>query len=187
MSIDILRRRGRPSRPFAAYVAPAVLALALCARPGRVASQRLPQPRFAAVPPALVPLARRDTLAPEASGWDVGLGAAMGGLLGTGAGALLGYFAGGGKLLCGDDTCGSQGAILGALAGEPVGMGVGAHLANRRRGNATLDVLGAAAAGYLFAFIAAESQQPAMLVVAGLVQVGATVAIERASGRDRSP
>ncbi len=153
---------------------------------GPVAAQRLTPPRFGAVAPASAPPARRDTLGSEVDVVGMGLGAALGGVLGTAAGGLVGFYVSGGNRICGDDTCGFYGGILGALIGEPIGAGVGAHVVNLRRGNPFLDVLGAAATGYLFGFIAAESEAPTWLAVAGLVQIGATVGIERATADARS-
>ena len=91
------------------------------------------------------------------------------------------------------EFCNLEGAFYGAAAGGTSGMALGVHLGNRRRGNLGLDFLTAAGvwgAGFtLFLPLAnADNNEAALAVLIALpvVQLGATVAVERATGRSRS-
>src|SRR5947208_7223467 len=106
---------------------------------GGMVSQRLPPP--------LVLSARRDDLpgaalrARVASEPNIGsplLAAAGLGLLGWGVGAVAGHVIQGD---CFEEYCGLEGIFYGGAAGGGMGLAVGAHLGNRRRGSFPLDVL----------------------------------------------
>ncbi len=189
MSINILQWRRRPSRRLAIWSA--VLALTILAQPLALPAQRLPERRFAGfdrgAPARLAaPLPAAD--GEEADPFGVGAAALLGGVAGGAAGGLIGYYLSGGSRLCGDDNCGLFGGLLGVLVGEPLGMGIAAHVANGRRGNAVLDVLGAAGTGYLLlAGASGTTRSGATIAAVAAVQIGVTVAIERSTGRTRSP
>ena len=113
----------------------------------------------------------------------------LGGLLGAGgfaAGALIGSAASD-ECEHADALCIEAAAFFGAAGGGTFGMALGVHLGNRRQGNLALDFLTAAAvwgAG-IFAAILADSDRAdvAILIAIPIVQLGATVAVERAAGR----
>ena len=65
------------------------------------------------------------------------LAAAGLGVLGWGAGALAGHLVQGD---CFEDFCDFEGIFYGGAAGGGLGLALGAHLGNRRRGNFLLDV-----------------------------------------------
>jgi hypothetical protein len=91
------------------------------------------------------------------------------------------------------DCCPWEGVLYGGAAGGGLGLAVGAHIGNRRRGNFLLDVLTSGAvwgAGYLLmrSFAANEDYNGMALtaVVLPPVQFVATVLVERATGRSRA-
>jgi hypothetical protein len=111
----------------------------------------------------------------------MGLGAV--GVLAGGLAASL--FASG----CTGDYCRLEAVVLGAGAAGTVGMAVGVHLGNRRRGNLALDVMVATAIwvpGVAVAVSGAGEGGTLLLFVAmPVAQLAATVAVERAVGRSR--
>lgn len=110
-------------------------------------------------------------------------GALLGGVVGLGVGMVP-------VAACdfeGSDCIGSL-ALLAAL--EPVGMALGAHIGNRKRGSLVLDVLVSLAAAGLVLTIEEGSSPRGVdtggdLLMAGAVQFGAVVLTERATGRHR--
>jgi hypothetical protein len=120
------------------------------------------------------------------------LGAAVGlGLLGWGAGALAGRLIQG---HCVEEFCGWEGVFYGGAAGGGLGIALGAHLGNGRRGNFALDLLTSGAVwglGYLTMRSCIKNSDAVGLVVTAITlpptQVAATVLVERATSRDAQP
>jgi hypothetical protein len=157
---------------------------------GNAVSQRLPTP---------FPSARTHGLhggaipAQDASEPSLGspmLAAAGLGLLGWGVGALAGHAIQGD---CFEEYCGLEGAFYGGAAGGGMGLAVGAHLGNHRRGSFPLDVLTSGAVwgvGYaLMSSFANKGDGAGVLITAIALpptQLLATVLVERAIGRSRA-
>jgi hypothetical protein len=120
------------------------------------------------------------------------VGAAVGlGLLGWGAGALVGRLIQG---HCYEDFCGWEGVFYGGAAGGGLGLAVGAHLGNRRRGNLALDVLTSGAVwalGYATMRSCVKNSDGLGLLITAITlpptQLAATVLVERATSRDEQP
>lgn len=113
------------------------------------------------------------------------------GVLGWGIGALAGAAIE--SESTSGDCCPWQGVLYGGAAGGGLGLAVGAHIGNRRRGSFLLDLLTSGAvwgAGFLMmrSFAANEDYNGMALtaVVLPPVQFVATVLVERASGRSRA-
>jgi hypothetical protein len=129
---------------------------------------------------------QRDSLARGSTPLMVGagLGGAVSGFFG---GMLVGWSLGGGGEICGDDPCGLYTGILGSLVGEAIGLPLGVHLANRRRGSFPLDLLtslASVAAGVtVMAGIDPDYGGTVALAATPIVQLVATIAVERATGR----
>jgi len=147
---------------------------------GRMVSQRLPPPLF--------PSARTHDLPGAAIRARV---AAAGlGLLGWGVGAVAGHAIQGD---CFEEYCGLEGIFYGGAAGGGMGLAVGAHLGNRRRGSFPLDVLTSGAVwgvGYALMSSFANDGDGAGVVLTAIMlpptQLVATVLVERATGRSRA-
>src|SRR2546426_8448869 len=105
---------------------------------GRTVSQRLPTPFPSARTHHLAGAAIPAQLESEPSMVSPLLAAAGLGLLGWGVGALAGHAIQGD---CFEEYCELEGAFYGGAAGGGMGLAVGAHLGNRRRGSFPLDVL----------------------------------------------
>jgi hypothetical protein len=116
-------------------------------------------------------------IAPVLSGLGLGAVGFFGGAL-VGAGLSEG---------CDGYYCELGSAALAALIGESVGMGIGVHLGNRRRGSLGLDILTAAgsATGALIVLNAVEDDEGDLLLLALVLQTTATVTVERTTGRNR--
>ena len=110
---------------------------------------------------------------------------------------LGGFFAGGlvGLALTsgcqGDDYCGLEGFLIGAAVGGTLGMAVGVHLGNDRRGSFPLDFLtGAGIWGIGIGAAALTDWDDTATLIAAIgvpiVQLLGTVAVERATGRSRA-
>jgi hypothetical protein len=116
-------------------------------------------------------------------------------LMGIGLGAA-GFFVGGltGLVLandCSGEMCDAGPFLFGAAAGGTLGLALGAHLGNHRRGNLALDFLtGAAIWGAGLGIVAAtgwdETAATAAAVTVPIVQLAGTVMVERAVGRSRA-
>ncbi len=140
----------------------------------------------------------RDTLRVPRTVWGEQGGQSersIGGAIGAGVGlGLLGWLAGAlvGAAIesdCREDYCQLEGIFFGGAAGGTAGMALGVHLGNGRRGNFALDLLAAAAvwgAGIGLALAAEDEGAVAVLVAIPIVQLGVTVAVERATGRSRA-
>jgi hypothetical protein len=120
--------------------------------------------------------------------WPV-LGGALAGLGGWVAGGVIGASIG---TNCDHDFCELEGFIYGAAAGGTLGLALGTHVGNRRRGNLALNVLTGGAVWFasLGAYHAlggdlGEVDAAAVWVVEPLVQFIATVVVERVVGRAR--
>ena len=141
---------------------------------------------------------RQDTIAAARSQQlpdepDVG-NAILGGL-GLGA---AGFLAGGGAAFyvadrsCSpyDDCCPPAYGLVGAAAGASLGMALGVHLGNDRRGSYFLDALtGAAVWGLGIAVTAGSGWDESASLMATLIpvaQITATVAVERSVARARA-
>jgi len=112
------------------------------------------------------------------------------GLLGWGVGAVAGHAIQGD---CFDEYCGLEGIFYGGAAGGGMGLAVGAHLGNRRRGSFPLDVLTSGAVwgvGYALMSSFANDGDGAGVVLTAIMlpptQLVATVLVERATGRSRA-
>ena len=158
---------------------------------GRVVSQRLPAPFSSAVTNGFPGTATPVQVAPDPGSGST-VGAAVGlGLLGWGAGALVGRLIQG---HCYEDFCGWEGVFYGGAAGGGLGLAVGAHLGNRRRGNLALDVLTSGAVwalGYATMRSCVKNSDGLGLLITAITlpptQLAATVLVERATSRDEQP
>ena len=164
------------------------LVVALAA--GRAVSQRLPTPLPSARTHHSLRAAIPAQVAPEPGIHSPLLAAAGLGLLGWGVGALTGYAV---QHDCFGEFCGFEGIFYGGAAGGGLGVAVGAHLGNRRRGSFALDVLTSGAVwglGYAVMHSFANNSDDAGLVLTAIVlpptQLVATVLVERARGRSRA-
>ena len=136
--------------------------------------------------PSLTPLER------------MGVGGAIGGVIGWGAGALVGYQIAGRD--CTGQDCDLESILLGGAVGGTLGMAIGVHVGNRRRGNFALDFLSAAAvwgAGIGLVFLLEEFKEDAttkeqedllvgqavVLLAIPVVQLVATSLVEQMTGR----
>jgi hypothetical protein len=170
-------------------LASAIVLLALIAPPS--AHGQPPDPRLA-LPP--LELRRIDIVPPSAAarplrvsvdglqargvspGWLVAAGV-VGGGLGMVAGAV------GGAVIDGRpdddciDFCFGPGFVLGALAGEALGVAAAVHLANGRKGSFLLDL--ATSAGVLARGLAVGHEAPAAGLLVPVSQVFGTVVVER--------
>jgi hypothetical protein len=111
----------------------------------------------------------------------VALGGVAGGFVGLVGGMVVGRLVDG----AGDEDCiefcfGPR-TVLGGLGGEALGMALGAHLANGRRGRLAASLL--ASAGLLTAGLFVASEKPSLALVVPLGQLAGTVATERAGAR----
>jgi len=194
MVTESFHRRRRPTPRHGAFRVAAWLALALvpAAVAGPAAAQRLPAARFetAARLPPMAPQQTRSAAAdtplvslkqrPASTGGLI-LGAVVGGALAGAAGAALG------SAMASGGSSDGIGTVLGAAAGfvllEPVGVGVGTHVADRGRGSVALDIL--AAAGALV--VGALSRARTLAFAAIPAQIGVAVAVERATARRALP
>jgi len=88
------------------------------------------------------------------------------------------------------DYCGLEWAFIGAATGGTLGMALGVHLGNRRRGNFALDFLTAGAiwaAGITtVAVVGNENVTYVMFVLIPVTQLTATIAVEGSAGRARA-
>ena len=158
---------------------------------GRVVSQRLPPPLPSVLTNGFPGTTAPVQVAPE-PGIVSTLGAAAGlGLLGWGAGALAGRAI---QANCVGDLCEVEGIIYGGAAGGGLGVAVGAHLGNRKRGNFVLDVLTSGAVwalGYALMRSSVNNNDDVGLAITAIVlpptQLVATVLVERATSRDAQP
>ena len=119
-----------------------------------------------------------------ASDGDMIAAGLLGGGLGLLGGGLLGTLAWSG---CAGEECRLEGAAIGGLIGAAVGLPLGVHLADGRRGRFDLALLGAAGAGLAgitAVGLMSPDGAPTGIAVALTValQTGAAVAIERAPG-----
>src|SRR6266571_5161210 len=94
---------------------------------------------------------------------------------------------------CFEEYCELEGAFYGGAAGGGMGLAVGAHLGNRRRGSFPLDVLTSGAVwgvGYALMSSFADDGDGAGVVITAIAlpptQLLATVLVERAIGRSRA-
>ncbi|PYP22331.1 MAG: hypothetical protein DMD55_19535 [Gemmatimonadetes bacterium] len=158
---------------------------------GRMVSQRLPPPLFPSARTHDLPgAAIRARVASEPNIGSPLLAAAGLGLLGWGVGAVAGHAIQGD---CFEEYCGLEGIFYGGAAGGGMGLAVGAHLGNRRRGSFPLDVLTSGAVwgvGYALMSSFANDGDGAGVVLTAIMlpptQLVATVLVERATGRSRA-
>lgn len=145
-------------------------------------AQYLP-PHLAAAPVTTTIVS--DTVTYGENGGGAVLGAAVGGLAGLILLGHAGYYLGGGGEVCGDDPCGFAGAIFGMLLGEAVGVGLGAHLGNGRRGNALAPV-GASLGVLLVAGFFGDQVPEGSVLFVPILQIAAAVVAETSIGRARA-
>jgi len=157
---------------------------------------RVPLVLFAfAIGPAGLAAQSPDTLPTQVE--EVGAGSpAKAYALGAGLG-LGGFFSGGlvGIALSsgcqGDEYCGLEGFLIGAAVGGTLGMAIGVHLGNDRRGSLPLDFLtGAGIWGIGIGAAAISDWDDTVTAIAAIgvpiAQLLGTVAVERATGRSRT-
>ena len=86
---------------------------------------------------------------------------------------------------CTGEFCELGGAAIGGMVGETLGLAIGAHLGNRHRGNIGLDLLTSAgvAAGGIAIAVGNDNNAGGILLVTAVVQLAATVVVERGVGR----
>lgn len=118
-------------------------------------------------------------------------------LMGAGLG-VVGFFAGGltatylARNCTANELCGLEAAFFGAAAGGTVGLALGTHLGNARRGSLPLDLAtGAVVWGVGIAATVAGNNDDEARVWIGFVtipiaQLASTVAVERGIGRARA-
>jgi len=118
------------------------------------------------------------------------LAAAGLGLLGWGIGAVAGGLS---QADCGDEFCVFEGVFYGGAAGGGLGLAVGAHLGNRRRGSFLADLVVSGAVwgvGYaaMRSFLDSSDDTGVILTAVTLppTQLVVTVLAERATGRARA-
>lgn len=122
-------------------------------------------------------------LSPPAEGgrstaWLVG-GGVLGGAVGLGAGALLGGLVGGGNKICGDDPCGLDEAIFGAIGGEVALLPLGVHLANGRRGKYLPSLAVSAAIAGIGIVLSGNGDHGEVMIAVPIAQLVSSILIER--------
>jgi hypothetical protein len=143
------------------------------------------QPSPADQPPSYVILQLADPRGAEDGASTVWLTVA--GVAGGGVGMFGGMIVGG--LLAGPpderciDFCFSPGLIPGALIGEAVGLSLGVHIANGRRGRVIPGVL--TSAGILGVFVLAGSEVPVLFLALPVMQLAGVIQMERRTARPR--
>lgn len=126
---------------------------------------------------------QNDGSATASLGWGLGLGA---------AGILLGGAIGLGVADCpAEEECELQGAFYGAAAGETLGMALGIHIGNRRRGSFALDIVTAtliSGTGIGVAYASDWDNEVTLLalVAVPIAQLIGVTLLERAVGRKRA-
>lgn len=106
-------------------------------------------------------------------------GGLLGGGLGLGAGALLGGLVGGGDRICGDDPCGLDEAIFGAIGGEVLLLPLGVHLANGRRGKYLPSLVVSAAIAGVGIALSGNGDHGEVMVAVPIAQLVSSILIER--------
>jgi hypothetical protein len=106
-------------------------------------------------------------------------GGLLGGGLGLGAGALLGGLVGGGNKICGDDPCGLDEAIFGAIGGEVALLPLGVHLANGRRGKYLPSLAVSAAIAGVGIVLSGNGDHGEVMVAVPIAQLVSSLLIER--------
>jgi hypothetical protein len=113
-------------------------------------------------------------------------------VLGGAAGGTLGFFGGAiiGSVLDGPpdpdciDFCFGDGLIPGALIGEAVGLALGVHLANGRRGSLPMGML--ASAGVLALGVTGMLEEPQVVFLVPVGQIVGAAYAERRTARRRA-
>ncbi len=113
------------------------------------------------------------------------VGGVIGGTVGLFGGAIIGGTIGGGNSTCGDDQCGLEEALLGAVIGETTLLPLGVHLANHSRGNYGYSLLGALAVGAVGIGLAGAIDSTELLLAVPIGQIVSSVLIERATSRPK--
>ena len=124
--------------------------------------------------PALSPSAERG----RSTAWLVG-GGVLGGAVGLGAGALIGGILGGGNKICGDDPCGLDEAIFGAIGGEVALLPLGVHLANGRRGKYLPSLAVSAAIAGIGIMLSGNGDHGEVMIAVPIAQLIGAILIER--------
>ncbi|MBK6423326.1 MAG: hypothetical protein IPF77_14140 [Gemmatimonadetes bacterium] len=156
-------------------------ALALVALPLVAQRPAAGLPRYRASP--LVPGALRPAAPARASVTGMVLAGVTSGAIGLAGGGLIGSAVGGGNAICGDDACGLEEAVYGAIIGESVALPLGVHLANRRRGNYGLSLLASVGIGALGILAVDSSNDGWPLLAVPIGQLVSSILIERATSR----
>ena len=120
---------------------------------------------------------------------------AAGGLIGGLLGAVVGAAAG--AAIASDQDEDAQagepwvdaawGAAVGGAAGESIGLGTGVWLSNGKQGNLLIDIVASLVIGGIGFAVLSNNQDPPVapivLVVTPLLQLGATIALERKTAK----
>jgi hypothetical protein len=107
------------------------------------------------------------------------VGGLIGGAAGFFTGAYTGGTLGGGNRVCGDDPCGLEGALWGAAAGVTVGLPLGVHVANHRRGSLGEELIASMAAAGVGLAAASATNSGVPLLVVPVAQLSLSIAIEQ--------
>lgn len=156
--------------------------MAAPAAPGALGAQRLPAPFVSVSQRTRAPAPSLDTIRPPGNPLGTVVGGVLGGAAGFFAGAMVGGSVENRFFPCHCDDPGLMGVLWGAAIGESVGLAVGAHVGNGRRGNLGEDLvasLGMGAVGIAVAFGVGE----AGLLFVPVVQVVAVATTELTAGR----
>lgn len=79
--------------------------------------------------------------------------------------------------------CGLAGTLVGAVAGETIGLPLGVHLASKPRGSFAVTFLGSAAVTGLGLALLYEAESPYLLLAVPVAQLAVSIAIERGARR----
>lgn len=107
------------------------------------------------------------------------VGGVLGGAVGLGAGALIGGIVGGGNKICGDDPCGLDEAIFGAIGGEVALLPLGVHLANGRRGKYLPSLAVSAAIAGIGIMLSGNGDHGEVMIAVPIAQLVSSILIER--------
>jgi hypothetical protein len=159
-----------------------LLLVLLIAPGGSLLAQRLPPNPFPRADLALTPQSRRQMAGVPEADIDTPklvFGGLMAGVAGFGAGALAFR-----QRSCDGLECLAS-AFYGGLAGLSVGAPLGVHLANGKRGRYGPALAASLAIGGMGLGAAILADEPSLLLAIPVLQIAASIGIERATSRER--